>query len=161
MSISRMQQRFIEELLSDPKRNQKQAAIRAGYEPGSAGPAACRLLQKDEVKRAISEREQVIRKKLGKAAEKAFVTEAQVISGIWKSIDDALASGVGAWQAQTVQRGYEMLGRHLGMFTDKLELSQDEKIVAALTAGRERARGIGNEEEADEKKDGVDEPKPN
>jgi hypothetical protein len=119
-------------------------------------------LQKPEVQKSINNQLASIHQKLGKAAEKAIVTQAQVISGIWKSIDDALAAGTGAWQAATVQRGYEMLGRHLGMFTDKIELSQDEKIVAALTAGRERARGvIEPEEEAEEKKDGVEEPKPN
>jgi phage terminase small subunit len=156
-----MQQRFIDELLTDPRRNGKEAALRAGYSEKSAKFAACRMLKKEEVKKALNEHEAAIRRKLDAAAEKAYVDEAMVVSGILKSIEDARAAGVGAWQMQAIQRGYEMLGRHLGMFKDQVEIGLDEQIIAQLKQGRERARGLGNEEEADEEKAEKGEPKPN
>ena len=153
--ITRMQQRLVDELLADPKRRQKQAAIRAGYKPSTAAQAACLILKKPEVKAAIDAREQAFRKKLDAAAEQAYIDEQMVVAGILKEIRDAKAAGVGAWQAQIILRGYELLGKYLGMFKDQVELGMDAQIVAALAAGRDRARGITGPEE---KLDGTDKP---
>jgi phage terminase small subunit len=160
--ITKLQQRFIDEYLSDPKRVASYAAERAGYSPKSAKFAGCRVLRKPEIQRAIDEREAAIRRKLDAAAEKAYVDEAMVVSGILKSIEDARAAGVGAWQMQAIQRGYELLGRHLGMFKDQVEIGLDEQIIAQLEQGRERARGIRNEEDQNEEEKPAEEtPKPN
>jgi hypothetical protein len=157
-----MQQRFVEELLADPQRRQKQAAIRAGYSIVTAASCACNLLKKPEIKQAISEREQVVRQRLDAAAEKAYVDEALVVAGILNEIRSAKLAGQGAWQAATILRAYELLGKYLGMFKDQVEVGMDAQIVAALAAGRDRARGITEpEEEAEEKPNGADEPKPN
>ena len=147
MSISRMQQEFIRQYLANPKRDAKAAAIAAGYSVPSAAAHACRMLKTPQIKQAIDEREASYRRKLDAAAERAYIDEAMVVSGILKEIRDAKAAGVGAWQAQIVLRGYELLGKSLGMFKDQVEVGMDQKIIDALMAGRQRAAGLGSNEE--------------
>ena len=62
-----------------------------------------------------------------------------VIAGILATIENAKKSGAGAWQATARLRGYELLGKHLGMFVDKVEVGLDEKLMERLIAGRRRA----------------------
>jgi hypothetical protein len=39
----------------------------------------------------------------------------------------AASAGRGAWQSQTIQRGWELLGRYLGVFTDKVEVGAGQQ----------------------------------
>ncbi|KKK67086.1 hypothetical protein LCGC14_2957610, partial [marine sediment metagenome] len=45
-------------------------------------------------------------------------------------------------------KALEMLGRHLGLFQDKLELNAEKTLVELLEAGRERARERNKEDAA-------------
>jgi hypothetical protein len=79
------------------------------------------------------------------------------LKGILDAIEDAKHSGRGAWQSSTIMRGYELLGRHLGLFVDRVEIDTDEKIMASLGAGRKRAGGLVNDEEEEPQEDGAEE----
>jgi hypothetical protein len=79
-----------------------------------------------------------------------------------RTIETAKAAGVGAWQSQAAQRGYEMLGRYLGTFTDRVEINQDAEIIERLMMGRRYAAGLKEEEDEEkETEDNIDEPQPN
>ena len=60
--LSDKRSRFVEEYLRD--QNGTQAAIRAGYAPGSAYSAAHRLLKNDEIRAALAERQGAIARDL-------------------------------------------------------------------------------------------------
>ena len=62
--------------------------------------------------------------------------------GIVESIETAKAAGIGAWQSQAILRGYELLGKYLGFFTDKVEVGADQKLIEQLLLGRKRATGL-------------------
>lgn len=106
--LSDKRQRFVEEYLVDT--NGTQAAIRAGYSPGSADVTASRLLGDARVRAAIADG----RRKL---TETTAITAALVLERIW-----AMAERDDTGEA-TRMRGYELAGKHLGMFTDKVEHS--------------------------------------
>lgn len=72
------------------------------------------------------------------------------------TIEQAKRCGPGGWHSAAILRGYELLGRYLGMFHEKIDFSGDEKIIALLAAGRKRAAGIADDEELPE-----DQRKPN
>lgn len=137
-----MQQLFILEYLADPRHSAKDAAIKAGYSKFHVKENAYHLLQNPEVQGQI-ERE------LNKHLRKLQVNAEMVISGIVNSIERAERAGDGAWQFQAVQRGYELLGKYLGLFTEKVEIGLDEKIMEQLAVGRARAAGLLKEPDAD------------
>ncbi len=141
------QKRFIEEYLIDL--NATQAAIRAGYSPATAKDIGCENLAKPNIRahidRAMAERS----KRTGVNADRvvqelakiAFVNATEVIDPKTATVrEDALPEDTAAIQSVKVKtfgedglereikmadklKALEMLGRHLGMFKDKLELS--------------------------------------
>lgn len=150
--LTNKQKRFIEEYLVDL--NATQAAIRAGYSPETAKEIGCENLTKpnikNEIDKAIAERsrrtginqDRVLRE----IAKIAFVNPSDVINFNQATVkenasDDDLAviSGVkiksiptddGDIQEREVKlydklKALDMLGKHLGMFTDKIELKGD------------------------------------
>lgn len=150
--LTAKQKRFIEEYLIDL--NATQAAIRAGYSPESAKDIGCENLAKpnikNEIDKSIAERskrtginqDRVLRE----IAKIAFVNPSDVINFNQATVkenasDDDLAviSGIkiksiptddGNIQEREVKlydklKALDMLGKHLGMFTDKIELKGD------------------------------------
>jgi hypothetical protein len=43
-------------------------------------------------------------------------------------------------------RALEMLGKHLGMFKDRVEFSTDNDVIARLLAGKKRVNGMEQQE---------------
>ncbi len=70
VALSPKQERFIEEYLLDL--NAKQAAIRAGYAPGSAEVQGSRLLRIDKVRHIIDERKSARAEKFSISAERVL-----------------------------------------------------------------------------------------
>ena len=58
-------------------------------------------------------------------------------------------------------RGYELLGRYLGLFHDRVEVDLDTEIMARLEEGRRRAAGLTKNDEEEAEEQPPDEPKPN
>ena len=145
--MTQKQKRFIEEYLIDL--NATQAAIRAGYSPDTAQQTGSENLSKPgiraQIDRAMAERS----KRTGVNAERvvqelakiAFVNAAEVIDPKTATVkEDALPEDTAAIQSVKVKtfgedglereikmadklKALELLGKHLGMFKDRIELS--------------------------------------
>jgi hypothetical protein len=140
MSINSMQRRFILEYLADGSRNAAAAARRAGYSDDCAKQHAYKLLHTDEVQREIE-------RQLQRHLEHLQIDAEMVLQGILDTIKKAERSGEGAWQSATILKGWELLGRYLGMFKDQVAVGVDEAIMRQLEMGRARAAGLLKEPE--------------
>ncbi|MBF7685938.1 terminase small subunit [Acinetobacter sp. B10A] len=128
-NLTPKQQRFVDEYLIDL--NATQAAIRAGYSEKSADKIGSELLGKTRVSEAIQEAQ-------NKRSERTEITQDYVLSNIKKvvercmqveAIDGETTTENGeiaqafVFKEQGALKGLEMLGKHLGMFKDKVEHS--------------------------------------
>ena len=139
MKLTPKQQRFVEEYLVDL--NATQAAIRAGYSGRRASEIGHQLLQKTTVSGAIQEAQQ-------KRSERVEITQDYVLQGLKEITERCMQrapvctmkgeqvfdeEGNSLWQfdGKTACRAFELLGRHLGMFTDKVqaEVNQTAKVI--------------------------------
>ena len=106
--LSPKQERFAREYLLDL--NATQAAIRAGYSPKTAYSMGQRLLKNVEVQAFIQSAKQ-------ERAEKLARTAQDVLNDIIAVTSQARDEG----DLKTALKGLELQGKHLGMFTDKLQ----------------------------------------
>lgn len=104
------QARFVEEYLVDL--NAKQAAIRAGYSAKTAEQQGPRVLGYAEVASAITAA-QAIR------SERTETTQEQVLADIKRLAGKAETAG----EFSPALRARELLGKHLGMFSDRVQLT--------------------------------------
>lgn len=145
--MTKKQKRFAEEYLIDL--NATQAAIRAGYSPDTAKEIGCENLTKPNI-RACIDREMAERSKrtgvnadrvVQELAKIAFVNAVDVIDPETATVkEDALPEDTAAIQSVKVKtfgddglereikmadklKALELLGKHMGMFKDKVELS--------------------------------------
>ncbi len=150
------QERFVEEYLIDL--NATQAAIRAGYSPKTANEQASRLLAKVNIQAAISKAQAERSRRTGinqdrvirELAKVAFLNPVDVIDMDGATIrgeanreDTAAIASVrvktiptddGPITEREVKtydklKALELLGKHLGMFTDKLKLEGGVPVV--------------------------------
>lgn len=141
------QKRFIEEYLIDL--NATQAAIRAGYSPATAKDIGCENLAKPNISTRIAQEMAERSKRTGVNADRviqelakiAFINAADVIDSKTATIkSDASPDDTAAIQSVKVKtfgedglereikmadkiKALELLGKHLGMFKDKIEVS--------------------------------------
>ena len=106
------QQRFVDEYLIDL--NATQAAIRAGYSEKTAKEIGSENLTKPNIAKAIQEAQ-------SRLSNKAQVTVEMVVQGLLKEAQDYAE---GSTQSARVS-AWAHLGKHLGMFKDKIEHSGD------------------------------------
>ena len=145
--MTKKQKRFAEEYLIDL--NATQAAIRAGYSPDTAKEIGCENLTKPNIRACIDTEMAERSKRTGVNADRvvrelakiAFVNAADVINAKDATLrNDASEDDTAAIQSVKVKtfgddglereikmadklKALELLGKHLGMFKDKLELS--------------------------------------
>jgi Terminase small subunit len=110
------------------------AAISAGYSKTRARQAAHECLKNEEVQALIERRQTPVLTKL----ETANVDDAFVLNGICALISRIETYGLGGWQAAALTKCYELLGRYRELFTERLELCVDDKIIERLEAARRR-----------------------
>ncbi|MAL41400.1 terminase small subunit [Thalassospira sp.] len=135
MKLTGKQQRFVEEYLID--QNATQAAIRAGYSEKTAHATGHENLKKPEIAKAL-EKEQAERTKRTRADQDWVITRLMSIaersmqaekvtdrSGNPVLVQTEVGDIVPAYtfNAAGANKALELLGRNLGMFTDKTELS--------------------------------------
>ena len=108
MKLTPKQQRFVEEYLVDL--NATQAAIRAGYSAKTVNQQGPRLLVNVGVQAAIQAAQQ-------ERSVRVQCTQDSVLEGIIRCTQ----ASENAEDYRTALKGYELQGRHLGMFTDKVQ----------------------------------------
>lgn len=139
-ALTPKQDMFVREYLIDL--NATQAAIRAGYSAKTAGAIGEENLKKPEIAAAIQ-------KAMDKRAEEVDVSAKYVLTGIKKLIDrceqavpvlDNEGKPTGEWRFEggTAMRGYELLGKHLRLFTDKIEIDVGGALAERMKESRER-----------------------
>ena len=158
MKLTPKQMRFVDEWLIDF--NGKQAAIRAGYSAKTAEVTAAKLLRNVKVQAEISRRQKDLQKRtevsqdrvVKELARIAFVDASVVcVTDFDKLTDDQRAAIQGikptnfGWEIKLCDKikALELLGRHIGMFTDKLEVKGAIDIASVLAAARGRVRERG------------------
>jgi hypothetical protein len=108
--LSEKQKAFVREYLRDS--NGSQAAIRAGYSPTSSRTTSSRMLANENIQSAIMAGR-------NRVAAKAEVTAAWVIEQLIDNHRKANECG----QLTASNKALELVGRHLGMFPIKQEVS--------------------------------------
>ena len=111
-NLTPKQQRFVEEYLIDL--NATQAAIRAGYSEKTAKEIGSENLTKPNIAKAIQEAQENL-------SNKTQLTVDMVVQGLLKEAQDYAE---GSTQSARVS-AWAHLGKHLGMFKDKIEHSGD------------------------------------
>lgn len=153
--LTEKQQRFVDEYLIDL--NATQSAIRAGYSAKTADVQGSRMLGNAKVQQVIAEKMSERSKRTGfnqdrivqELARIAFINIADVIDDKGRirvdATDDDLAciesvkykeseSGIGSSVEREVKiasklKALELLGKHLGMWNDKLDVNITQPIV--------------------------------
>jgi len=154
--VTKKQKRFVEEYLIDL--NATQAAIRAGYSPITAQEQGSRMLSNVMVQTAVAKAMADRSRRTGinqdrvvlELAKIAFVNAADVIDSSNATIkSDATADDTAAIQSVKVKviptkdgegiereirlndkiKALELLGKHLGMWNDKVEMNMNIPVV--------------------------------
>lgn len=129
------QERFVREYLVDL--NATQAAIRAGYSEKTAHAIGHENLSKPEIAAAIAKGRE-------KAAEQAGISQQWVLDRLRTNAERALQAepvkdshgrptGEYTYQGSVVNGALNLLGKHLGMFADKVEHSGPAGGPIAMT----------------------------
>lgn len=141
MPLTPKQQRFVEEYLVDL--NATQAAIRAGYSEKTAEQIGYKLVQKSSVSKAIQDAQK-------KRSERVEITQDYVLKGLkeitercmqrapvcnmkGEQVVDEDGNNLWAFDGKTACRAFELLGKHLGMFTDKVEQKNSGEVGLTIT----------------------------
>lgn len=169
--LTNKQKRFVEEYLIDL--NATQAAIRAGYSPNTAKDIGCENLAKPNIRACIDKEIAERSKRTGinqdrvirELARLAFVNandvidmeEATLKDGATEDDTAAIASvkvkTIPTKEGEGIEReikltdklkALELLGKHLGMFKDKVEIDATVKSTAKLDSILNQ---LGDEEE--------------
>ena len=116
------QKRFVDEYLVDL--NATAAARRAGYSESNADQIASRLVGKSQVKEAIAERQECLQ-------ARTEVTQDWVIEKL-KDLVARASEYDDAPHMQVVNKSLELLGKHLGLYTDKVSLKGEITVASIL-----------------------------
>lgn len=144
-NLTAKQQRFVDEYLIDL--NATQAAIRAGYSKKTAAVIGAQNLIKLNIQKAIQEAQ-------NRRSERTEITQEYVLDNIKKVIDrcmqqEAIFTRDGSpliienadgdlvpafmFKESGALKGLELLGKHLGMFKDKIEHDVSDPLKELLS----------------------------
>jgi phage terminase small subunit len=142
------QECFVQEYLIDL--NATKAAIRAGYSTKTANKIGTQLLGKTGIKSAIDAALVERRKKSEISADYILMSlrevverclqRAPVINMKGKQVQDEDGNNLWEFNAPGANKALELLGKHLGMFTDKVQMDVTLS-PAAILSELERRRG--------------------
>lgn len=174
LKLTPKQRLFVQEYLIDL--NAKQASIRAGYSPANAEFQGHQLINNPKVKQAIElamyEREQRTKvtqdRVIQELAKIAFINPTDVVNSYDASLHNGAAredtaaissirvrripskNGMGIEREIKLNdkiRALDLLGKHLGLFNDKLNITADAvvRIVDDLSDSKDDAMGTNGE----------------
>jgi phage terminase small subunit len=144
------QQLFVTEYLKDL--NATQAAIRAGYSKKTAGSQAHDLLKIPEIEAAVND-------EIDKRVQRTQINGDYVLIGIKNLIErciqaepvldkDGEPTGEYKFEAYAALKGYELLGKHLKLFTDSAQAEINSREIdfgkLPMPAGESRGAGKPN-----------------
>ena len=149
------QKRFVDEYLIDL--NATQAAIRAGYSPKTARSISNELLTKPDIQACIDKKQAVIARRTGinqdrvvrELAKIAFVNITDVCTSNGRIKEDATDDDLSCIESIKVKRAdsdtgsseerevklasklkaLELLGKHLGMWNDKIDVTLNAPVL--------------------------------
>jgi phage terminase small subunit len=151
-ALTAKQQRFVDEYLVDL--NATQAAIRAGYSQKTAGQIGDENLKKPEIAAAVQKAIDERAKKVGVSAEYVLSTIIDTIERCRQAspvldrkgepvmVVTPMGSVAPAYtfEANAVLKGAELLGKHLKLFTDKVEAEHSGGVtVEIIRYGKDQA----------------------
>lgn len=116
IQLTDKQKLFVKEYLIDL--NATQAAIRSGYSEDTAKQIGSENLSKPYLQEAIQ-------KEMSKRSNKTEITAEYVLNGIKTLIENSE-------QENSKLKGYELLGKHLKLFVDKVETNIDGKLEIVM-----------------------------
>lgn len=123
--LNHKQQKFAYEYLIDL--NATQAAIRAGYSPRTAKQIGQRLMKSTKVSSIIEELQSEKCRAIGLKADDVISNLQEIVRRCMQSepVRDKNGNLTGEYRfnAAGALRGLELLGKHLGLFTDRVEHS--------------------------------------
>ena len=167
--MTKKQQRFVEEYLIDL--NATQAAIRAGYSPDSAKEIGSENLTKPDIAKAVDQAIAERSRRTGVNADRvvrelakiAFVNAGEVVdldtALLMDKISDDDMAAIQSVKVKTfgedgIERevkladklkALELLGKHLGLFKDKVEINGNVKAdMSSLSSILEEIKGEGS-----------------
>ncbi len=126
--LTAKRKRFVAEYLIDL--NATQAAIRAGYSPATARAQGSRLLTKVDIQHAVVKSTLVL-------AEKTEISVEWVLEGLKTVAErcmqaeevttrDGTGTGEYVFNAAGANKAYELIGKHLRMFSERLGVSDPD-----------------------------------
>jgi len=155
-TLSNRQRIFVLEYLTDG--NGTRAAIAAGYSPKTAAKTACRLLKNPTVAAIIAKNEQRVTQRMEEARERVIqryeITAEKVLQDIAETVERCkqaapvvdkkgepvmvpTPSGEVApafkFDPANVLKGCELLGKHLKLFVERVEVGNLEDSVSRMT----------------------------
>lgn len=136
---------FVKEYLIDL--NATQAAIRAGYSEKTAGQIGEQNLKKLEIAAAIQEA-------MDKRFKKIEITSDYVLTTIVNTIErcqqlepvmerrdgELVHTGEYKFDSNAVLKGAELLGKHLKLFTDKMEVTGEISLAETIAKAKSRVQ---------------------
>jgi len=129
------QLRFVEEYLIDL--NATGAAIRAGYSKRTAQEQGSRLLSNVMVGKAVAAGRDARSERTGLSQDYVVTRLQKIAERAMRDVPvydtEGKETGVYTFQGSVANRALELLGKHLGMFTDKIEHSANESLASILT----------------------------
>lgn len=167
--MTKKQKRFVEEYLIDL--NATQAAIRAGYSPDSAKEIGSENLTKPDIAKAVDQAIAERSRRTGANADRvvrelakiAFVNAGEVVdldtALLMDKISDDDMAAIQSVKVKTfgedgIERevkladklkALELLGKHLGLFKDKVEINGNVKAdMSSLSSILEEIKGEGS-----------------
>jgi phage terminase small subunit len=135
--LTEQQMLFVKEYIVDF--NGTQAAIRAGYSEKTAAEQASRLLKNVKVAKAVAKEVAERAKRVEVNADYVLATIVETVERCKQEVEpiyeghgkDREFTGEFAFNAGAVLKGAELLGKHLKMFTDKVEHSGEMEVKLA------------------------------
>lgn len=129
---------FIEAYVTDIKRSQSAAAIAAGYSEKTAAQAASRLMKDPEVAAAIDERIKELHRENTAEADEVIEFLSSVMRGEEiETVPIYCRKGIqkftdGKPSARDKVRAAELLGKHYGLFAEKVDVGVDENSIGVV-----------------------------